>query len=403
LDYISSAWNSTVNTANAVGRGVSAVGQGISDGAHWAQHKVDQGVGWVDQQADHAVDTFEHSSIGNNAVGHYLGQQVHDSVHFTGGLVKGVSGLGTGVVGLAGTVVKTEGGAVQYATDGTYRRATNHAISQAAHNFANDPTALARNIGHSVKQAWDKDPADFLGQAVGVVGTTVLTAGAGSAAAAAGTAGRAAEGAELVGTAARAGEVAEAAGTAGEVAEAAGTAGEVTEAAGAAGEVTQGAAARAAGAGDEIPGALRSEADLPRDLIDMGHSKKHGVLTDEEVQAWRDGKLKPGKTLSWFADDQSAARAVQEAPDHLAGVRAANPAKEEAWQNFVKSDRERDTFGFRFEMDGVRSNGMSRAKDGTLTETAFEAKEVYIMYSLRAAEGGRMAPYVKTVYPVMPQ
>lgn len=242
-NFLHSVYDGASKAVNTVGRGVSAVGHGISDGAHWAQEKIGEGVNAVDKVVDRGIDSFEHSAIGDNVVGKTLGEFARTNVHFTGGVVKGVTGLGTGLVGLAGTAVQLEGGAMQYATDGKYRQDTNEAVSKFASNVAKDPLAIPRNLAHSAKEAWDKDPADFLGQAAGIVGATVLTAGAGTAAEAAGAAGRVGE---VAGTAGRIGELAEGATTAGR-------AGELATAA-RAGESAE-TAVTAARAGEAVEGA----------------------------------------------------------------------------------------------------------------------------------------------------
>lgn len=218
-DFFSRAYHTAAQAVDTAGQGISAVGGAVSDGAHWAQKKVESGVGAVTGAVDRTVDSFEHSSIGDNVVGHTLGEFARAQTHFTGGVVKGVTGLGTGLVGLAGTAVKLDGGALQYASNSQYREQTNASVVKFATDFAHDPTAIPRNIGSGIKNAWEHDPADFLGQAAGVVGTAVLTAGVGTAAEAAGAAGRVGavtEGAEGLATAGRVGETLQ---TAGEVAE----------------------------------------------------------------------------------------------------------------------------------------------------------------------------------------
>ncbi|MFN8607951.1 MAG: EndoU domain-containing protein [Vulcanimicrobiota bacterium] len=285
-NFFSSVYDGASKAVNTVGRGISAVGQGISDGAHWAQEKVGEGVTAVDHAVDRGIDTFEHSPVGDNFVGKALGEMARTNVHFTGGLVKGVTGLGTGLVGLAGTAVKVEGGAMQYATDAKYRQDTNQAVSNFASNVAKDPLAIPRNLAHSAKEAWDKDPADFLGQAAGVIGATVLTAGAGTAAEAAGAAGRAGE---IAATAGRAGELAEgavAAGRAGEVATAA-RAGEGVEAAAKAGQTVEAATTatrteEAAAAASRAFPKLRP-ADLPETPAFQGYDNVARHMVEDQA------------------------------------------------------------------------------------------------------------------------
>ena len=192
-----------------VGQGVSTLGKGVSDLGQGAQHGVTEGVNWIDHKTDNALDAFKHSTIGNNVVGHGVADAADATVHFAGGIVKGVSGLVTGLVGLAGGVVRAGGDAVQYASDAKYRQETNQAVSRFAEGVEKNPTAIPKAIGHSIAQAWNRDHADFLGQATGMIGATILTAGAAPAAGMAGEATETTAAAAETATAATTSELAE--------------------------------------------------------------------------------------------------------------------------------------------------------------------------------------------------
>ena len=236
-DFFSRASDLGAGALNWAGKGLISAGRSVSDAGHWAQEQVDDGVQWVDNHADQLVDRFERSPVGDNAVGHFLGSAARNQVHFTGGVAKGVAGLGTGVVGAAGLGIQGNGAALRYASDGGFRQQANETVSRVGGQIADG--TVARNVASSVKQAWQRDPADFLGQAVGVVGATVATAGTGTVARGAGAV------TDVTGAAGLAGR----AGTAGEVIGAGGrTTAAATDAAGVAGR-TAAATTEAAGAG----------------------------------------------------------------------------------------------------------------------------------------------------------
>ncbi len=206
MDYLKGAWQTGVSELNRAGRDISAAGRSVSQAAQRVQGHIKDGVNALDSTVDHAVDSFEQSRLGDNAVGHALGKATSATTHFTGGVVKGATGLATGVVGLAGTAVRVDGGAVQYATSSAYRHDVNHEASHLAHEVAAHPTAIPLQLYHGALAAFKHDPADFAGQAVGVIGTTVLTAGAGSAVATAGRGGVIAQGADALAEAGEAGQ-----------------------------------------------------------------------------------------------------------------------------------------------------------------------------------------------------
>lgn len=172
-DVLSSAWNGVTGAVDSAGQGLSLAGRAVRSSANWAQTEVNDGVNWADRNVDSGLDAFTHSSLGDNFVGRGIADNVHDAVHFTGGLVKGVTGLGTGLVGLAGMSAQLNGGTLQYLTDENYRNETNESVSNFAHNFAQDPGAIPRTLAQNVADAWRKDPADFLGQGTAIAGSFV--------------------------------------------------------------------------------------------------------------------------------------------------------------------------------------------------------------------------------------
>ncbi|MBS2036826.1 J domain-containing protein [bacterium] len=195
------------------GSAISDAGKSISGAGHWLQDKVNQGAKWMTDRIDRQAEEDRNSWLGQTAIGRGLIDAEQTVGHFGGGLVKGVASLGTGLVSAAGGVVQLAGGAAKYAVNDKYRAEVNDGVAR----FAEDPGAVVRQVGSELKGAWDKDHADFLGQAVGVVGGTIATMGLGAArgagAVAEGTevavAGRAgARGAEFVQSAARTEEAA---------------------------------------------------------------------------------------------------------------------------------------------------------------------------------------------------
>ncbi len=178
------------------GEAVVDAGKAISGAGGWLQGKVEQGAKWLTDRVDKAAEEDKKGLLGQTEVGRGVIEAQKTVGHFAGGLIKGVASLGTGLVSAAGGVVQLAGGATRYAVNDHYAAEVNDTVAK----VAEDPGAIARNIGGSIKEAWDKDHADFLGQAVGVVGGTVATLGLGAARGA----GAVAQGTELA-TAGRAG------------------------------------------------------------------------------------------------------------------------------------------------------------------------------------------------------
>ena len=87
------------SAVNAVGSAVDDAGKAVSTAGKDVQNAVDGAGNWVDNHVDSAVDSFEHSSIGNNVVGHALGSAVEDTTHFTTGVASGATTLVSGRAG----------------------------------------------------------------------------------------------------------------------------------------------------------------------------------------------------------------------------------------------------------------------------------------------------------------
>ena len=185
------------SAVNAVGSAVDDAGEAVSTAGKDVQNAVDDGGNWVDNHVNSAVDSFEHSSIGNNVVGHALGSAVEDTTHFSTGVVSGATTLVSGTAELAG-------GAMQYASNSQFRDNTNKTIGY----IATHPGQVAGAVWNQGVQAFEKDPAHAAGEIVGIVGSAVLTGGAGLG-----------------------GDAGEGAGVAGDVADAASNAADVTDAA----------------------------------------------------------------------------------------------------------------------------------------------------------------------------
>ncbi|MBX3167724.1 MAG: hypothetical protein KF760_09950 [Candidatus Eremiobacteraeota bacterium] len=200
-DIGSRIWNTAGDWANGAGRGLMTAGRAVGDAGHWAQEQVNDGVGWVQNQADGLIDTFERSPVGDNFIGRSLGENLRTGVHFTGGVVQGGTSLVTGVVGGAGLAVQGTGAGLRYASDSQFRAEANQAVGNTVDRVMDG--TIPNAIGGQIQQAWNRDPANFVGQAAGIVGGTLLTGGALGAARGAGAAG---EVAEVAATGARAAE-----------------------------------------------------------------------------------------------------------------------------------------------------------------------------------------------------
>ncbi len=214
------------SAVNAVGGAVDDTGKAVSTAGKDLQNAVDGAGNWVDNHVDNAVDSFEHSSIGNNVVGHALGSAVEDTTHFATGVASGATTLVSGTAELAG-------GAMQYASNGQFRDNTNKTIGY----IATHPGQVADSVWNQGVQAFEKDPAHAAGEIAGIVGSAVLTGGAGVAGDAGEGAGVAGDVADAADAASKVGEAADAANTASKVgdlsdaADTASKAGDVTDAA----------------------------------------------------------------------------------------------------------------------------------------------------------------------------
>lgn len=195
---MSSGFGSIYNSVtSAVGGAIDATGKAISSAGKAVQQGVDSAGSWIDDKTDHLVDSFEHSSVGNNVVGQSLGENVKDSVHFGTGVASGATTLVSGAA-------KLVGGGLQYASNSQFRSETNQTMSYVAHN----PGKVASAAWKQGVDAFKADPNHAAGEVGGMIAGTLLTGGLG-------TAGKAAEGGEVVEEAAeglsKAGEVGEAA------------------------------------------------------------------------------------------------------------------------------------------------------------------------------------------------
>lgn len=218
-DIGSRIWNTAGELTNGAGRGLMTAGRAVGEAGHWAQEQVNGGVGWTQRQADGLIDSFERSPVGDNFIGRRLGENLRTGVHFTGGVVQGGSSLVTGVVGGAGLAVQGTGAGLRYASDSQFRTEANGAVGSTVDRVMDG--TIPNAIGGQIREAWNRDPANFVGQAAGIVGGTLLTGGALGAARGAGAAGevattgaRAAETVVAGSRAAGAGEVATAGGRA---------------------------------------------------------------------------------------------------------------------------------------------------------------------------------------------
>lgn len=165
-----------------IGKAENTVGKDIQKVASGAQRLVGEGATALNHVTDSAVNAFEHSPFGDNFIGRALGSAVKDTVHFDTGVVEGASSLVTGVVGLAGTAARVQGALTRGTVDSKYRAQVTQGVEKTVSNIVDHPGAIVSNLARSIRTSWHKDgAANFLGQAAGVVGGTVLTAGAGEA------------------------------------------------------------------------------------------------------------------------------------------------------------------------------------------------------------------------------
>ncbi len=247
------------SAVNAVGGAVDDTGKAVSTAGKDLQNAVDGAGNWVDNHVDNAVDSFEHSSIGNNVVGHALGSAVEDTTHFATGVASGATTLVSGTAELAG-------GAMQYASNGQFRDNTNKTIGY----IATHPGQVADSVWNQGVQAFEKDPAHAAGEIAGIVGSAVLTGGAGLAGDAGEGAGVAGDVADAADAASKVGEAADAANTASKV-------GDLSDAADGASKAADTATDTSRIAGPEDPG-LRNflnrgnpaaDSSIPKDAVQI--------------------------------------------------------------------------------------------------------------------------------------
>ncbi len=188
--------------ADAVGNAVDSAGKAVSSAGKDIQNGVDSAGNWVDNHVDGAVDSFEHSAIGNNVVGRFLGSAVKDTTHFSTGVVSGATSLVSGTTELAG-------GAMQYASNSKFRTTANKEIGY----VVSHPGQVASAVWKSGVQSFEKDPAHAAGELAGVIGSTILTGGLGAAGDAGEGGGLAGDAVDTANAASKAADTANAAGT----------------------------------------------------------------------------------------------------------------------------------------------------------------------------------------------
>ncbi len=304
---VSSAAGDAANAVDDAGKAVSTAGKDVQGAVNGAGN-------WVDNHVDNAVDSFEKSSIGNNVIGHALGSAVEDTTHFSTGVASGATTLVSGTAELAG-------GAMQYASNSQFRDNANKTIGY----IASHPGQVASSVWNQGVQAFEKDPAHAAGELVGIVGSAVLTGGAG-------LGGDAGEGAAVAGDVADAANAASKVGDAADAANAASKVGDAADAANAASKV--GDAADAANAA-KYQATLDKLADpnanmtVVKDLSDGSHINQTQIvkLDNGEMGVWKPSAGESSNSYRTFipAGTQSQREAAASVIGQNLGIPEATP------------------------------------------------------------------------------
>lgn len=107
--------------------------------------------------------------------------------------------------------------------------------------------------------------------------------------------------------------------------------------------------------------------------------------------------LKPGKSVTWFANEDAIRKTLESAPDALPDVLARDPQKLKEFLEFLNPPKEGKAFGFRFQVpgatslgEGVVGGGQRLVNDGT----------AYVRYQWARGADGALVPRPFHAYPV---
>ncbi len=351
--------------ADAVGSAVDTTGKAVSSVGQDIQNGVDSAGNWVDNHVDSAVDSFEHSAVGNNVVGHALGSVVKDSAHFTTGVVSGATTLVSGTAELAG-------GAMQYASNSKFRTTANKEIGY----VATHPGQAAGALWKSGVNAFEKDPAHAAGEMAGVIGSLVLTGGAAGGGDAAG------EGAALT-------------------ADAENTVSKVGDLADAAGSGTRDAASLAKGLSEKV--GLFGKSDVSdskilNELKDFGHGvSEHFPGSPKAADAFLQKTVENGaQAATRFTSEQAAVDTAKQTLNAFTERAAQDPEFAAKLQDFL--DGKQPAIGTVFDTGKPIGEGFIRGADGT-TQKVEDISKAYVRLKWSGGKPGAGIIKVFTLYP----